>query len=93
MTLLMKLKRLFGGYKPDCEYWVYTKEINVPSEYYKTRIGEAKWQRKLHYWEETGEFESPILLDRDINLVDGFSSVRIAQMNDIQKVPVHFVKE
>lgn len=49
-----------------------------------------KWIRKLNYWRDTGEFESPIIIDRDFNLIDGYSSVKIAYVNEIEKVPVYF---
>ena len=49
-----------------------------------------KWIRKLNYWRDTGEFKSPIIIDRDFNLIDGYSSVKIAYVNEIEKVPVYF---
>lgn len=85
------IKELFGKYETGYEYWVYTKEIKVNPEWRKTKIGRAKFQRKLQYWYRTGEFESKILLDRDFNLLDGYSSVRIAEIKGINKVPVYFV--
>ena len=32
----------------------------------------------MGYWLRTGEFESDILIDKDFNLVDGYSSLKIA---------------
>ena len=46
---------------------------------------------KMGYWLRTGEFESDILIDRDFNLVDGYSSMKIAYLKGIDKVPVYFV--
>lgn len=85
------MKRLFGVYETGYEYWVYTKDIKVPPEYKRTKIGRDKWIRKMNYWLRTGEFESPILIDRDFNLIDGFSSQKIAYVKGIDKVPVYFV--
>ena len=48
-----------------------------------------KWAKDL-FWRNTGEFESPIIIDRDFNLIDGYSSVKIAYVNEIEKVPVYF---
>ena len=45
----------------------------------------------MNYWLKTGEFESKILIDRKFNLVDGYSSVKIAHLKNIEKVPVQFV--
>ena len=85
------IKELFGKYETGYEYWVYTKDIKVNPEWRKTKIGKVKFQRKLMYWCRTGEFESRILLDRDFNLLDGYSSVVIAEKKGINKVPVYFV--
>ena len=85
------IKRLFGKYDTGYEYWVYAKQIKVNPDWRKTRIGAIKFERKLKYWYRTGEFESRILLDKDFNLLDGYSSVRIAEIKGIDKVPVYFV--
>lgn len=85
------IKKLFGKYDSGYEYWVYTKDIKVPSSYKMTKIGNEKWNRKMRYWIKTGEFESKILIDRNFNLVDGFSSMKIAHIKEIEKVPVYFV--
>lgn len=58
------IKRLFGKYETGYEYWIYTKEIKVNPGWRKTRIGKAKFKRKLQYWYRTGEFESKIVWTR-----------------------------
>lgn len=85
------IKRLLGKYESGYEYWVYLKDIKVPGYYKRTQVGKIKWIHKLNYWRRTGEFESKIILDRDFNLIDGYSSVKIAYLNDLGKVPVYFV--
>ena len=85
------INRIFDKYETGYEYWIYTKEIKVNPEWRKTRIGKVKFKRKLRYWYRTGEFESKIVLDKDFNLLDGYSSVRIAELKGIDKVPVYFV--
>lgn len=85
------IKELFGKYEFGYEYWIYTKDIKVDPDWRKTKIGRVKFQRKLQYWYRTGEFESKILLDKDFNLLDGYLSVRIAEIKGIDKVPVYFV--
>lgn len=89
--LIRFIKRLFGKYEPGYEYWVNFKDIKVPTYFKLTRIGTKKWNHKMGYWLRTGEFESIILLDKDFNLVDGFSSVKITYLKGIDKVPVYFV--
>ena len=85
------VKRIFGKYEPGYKYWVYTKDIKVPTYFKLTKIGTKKWKHKMGYWLRTGEFESKILIDKDFNLVDGFSSMKIAHIKNIKKVPVYFV--
>ena len=85
------IKSLFGIYEIGYEYWVYTKDIKVPSSYKRTRVGYEKWMRKTGHYFRTGEFESPILLHRDFTLADGFSSMKIAYVTGLEKVPVYFV--
>lgn len=90
-TIIRYIKRLFRHYDVGHEYWVYTKEIKVNPEWRKTLIGEEKWKREKKYWYRTGEFQSKIILDRNFNLVDGYSSYMIAKTRHIDKVPVYFV--
>ena len=89
--LIRYIKSLFGKYEPGYEYWIYTKDIKVPRYYKLTKIGAKKWNHKMGYWLRTGKFESDILIDRNFNLVDGFSSMKIAHIKNIDKVPVYFV--
>lgn len=85
------LKRLLGKYEIGYEYWINLRNIKVPYSYKKNKIGTVKWNHKIGYWLKTGEFESPILLHSDFTLADGFSSVKIAYLKGIDKVPVYFV--
>lgn len=85
------IKRLFGEYEIDHEYWIYTKDIKIPYKYRLHKIGKTKLTHKMKYWLKTGVFESPILLRRDFTLVDGYLSFRIAKTNGIDIVPVFFV--
>lgn len=85
------IKKLFGIYESKYEYWVYTKDININLSWRKTQINKNKLKRKMEYWFRTGEFESQIILDKDFNLIDGYSSFYIAESNGIDKVPVYFV--
>ena len=89
--IIRYIKSLFGKYESGYEYWVYTKDIKVSKSYKFTKIGTKKWNHKMGYWLRTGEFESDILIDRNFNLVNGFSSMKIAHLKNIEKVPVYFV--
>ena len=89
--IIRSAKRLFGIYEPGYEYWVRLDKIKVPTMYKRTKVRPEKWKRKMDYWLRTGEFESKILLHKDFTLHDGFSSVKIAYLKGIDKVPVYFV--
>lgn len=89
--IIRYIKSLLGKYESGYEYWVYRKDIKVPISWKMTRVGKEKWKHKMDYWLKTGEFESKIILDKDFNLVDGFSSVKIAHLKGIDKIPVYFV--
>ncbi len=85
------IKKLFGIYESGYEYWVHTKDININPSWKETQINRNKLKRKMEYWFRTGEFESQIILDKNFNLIDGYSSSYIAESNGIDKVPVYFV--
>lgn len=89
--IIIFIKKLFIKYEPGYEYWVYLRDIKVPIRYKRTKIGAIKWNHKMGHWLRTGEFESPILLHRDFTLADGYSSVKIAYLKEIDKVPAYFV--
>lgn len=92
MSIVREIKRLFGVYDPFYEYWVDRKHIKVDPEWRKTRIGRDKWRRKFDFYLRTGVFESYIVVRcKDWMLVDGYSSLRIAEVMGIDKVPVHFI--
>ena len=54
-------------------------------------IRPEKMTKKIKWYNEKKEFQSPILLNKDCILVDGFSSYRIAQIYNIKVVPIIFV--
>lgn len=89
--IIRVIKKLFGIYESGYEYWVYTDDIKVSLRYKHSKISSNKRKRKMNYYLNTGEFESPIILDKNFNLIDGFSSVKIAHIKGIDKVPVYFV--
>lgn len=85
------IKQLFRKYKIGKEYWIDIKDIKIPKNYKLHNIKQSKWNHKLKYWFETGEFESFILLRKDFTLIDGYSSYLIANKYDLDFVPVYFV--
>lgn len=91
IKIIRFLKMLFGKYEIGHEYFVNVKDINIPEHIKKYKIKPSKWNHKLKYWLEIGEFESFILLHRDFTLIDGYSSYLIAKKYNLDVVPVYFV--
>lgn len=90
-STLRFIKRLLGIYESGYEYWVRLEDIKVPCYFKRTKVRTEKWNHKMGHWLRTGEFESPILIDKNFKLIDGYSSVKIAYLKGIEKVPVYFV--
>lgn len=89
--IIENIFKLFRKYKPGYEYWINREQIIVGSEWQNIRIGKKKLERKTRYWNATGKFESKILLDKNFKLIDGYSSLVIAENKKVDKIPVYFV--
>lgn len=85
------IKRTFGKYEPGYEYWVYLKDIKIHPDFKTTPPKYNKMSQKWSYFRNTGEFESPIILNRGFVLLDGYTSYLIAEKSEMDKVPVYFV--
>ena len=88
---LCKLEGLLGIYTPECEQWVDLKDIDIPIDFLRHHPRQEKMEQKWVYYRQTGEFESPILLNRDFELVNGYTSYIIAKTENLHKVPVYFM--
>ena len=88
---IKKIKGLFGKYETEYEYWVYLRDIKISHEFERTPPRFKKMGQKWSYYRNTGEFESPIILNRDFVLIDGYTSYIIAKKSEMDKVPVYFV--
>lgn len=73
-------------------YYVPLKDIKIQQEWTNTRIGRKKLNRKFDFYRKTGIFQSPILINSDFMLQDGYSSWVIAQTDKLDQVPVRFVE-
>lgn len=89
--IIRLVKQLFGVYESGVEYWVKLDEICISNEFASHDIGKKKMKHKWRYYNTTGEFESPILLDHDFVLCDGYSSYLIAKELRSRNVVVQFV--
>ena len=90
-SLIRFIKRIFGVYETGYEYWVYLRDIKISPEFERTPPRFKKMGQKWSYYRNTGEFESPIILNRDFVLIDGYTSYIIAKKSEMDKVPVYFV--
>ena len=86
------IKTLFGKYETGYQYWVYLDEIKIPEDFKKTPPKFEKLSKKFDYFMERGELQSKIILTKDFTLVDGYTSVIVAEAYGIEKVPVWFIE-
>ena len=84
------IKRIFGVYETGYEYWVDLKDIKTLPQFEETPPRFKKMGQKWSYYKNTGKFESPIILNRDFELIDGYTSYIIAKKSEMDKVPVYF---
>lgn len=89
------IKSLFGIRDTGYEYWINTNDINIKPSFLHSKIGKEKYASKWRYYRRYGYCESPIILDKNFTLLDGYSSYviyKIAMGGDC-KVPVYFIQE
>lgn len=89
--IIRYIKKLFGVYESGYEYYINLSDIKVPLEFYSTPPRFQKMSKKWKYYMDTGKLESKIIVDRNFNLVDGYTSYIIAKKECISKVPVIFI--
>lgn len=87
MNLLTLFKR---KYKTNYEYWVNLCEIKINPQFTKSPPRSTKMAQKYNWYCKYGEFQSPIVLDHNFVLIDGYTSYLIAKEFDLEKVPVYF---
>ena len=91
----MFFKRLFKKkYRKSYEYCVNLSDIKIIKikenfKLHNPNPFKMYWKRK--YFKENGKFNSKILLDRDFELVDGYTSYLLAKENGMKHVEVYFV--
>lgn len=86
------VKRLFGKYEIGCEYWVRLDQIIIQEKFKMHPPKFMKMCKKWEWYREKGELQSPIILNNDFILVDGYTSYLIAKKAELGKVPVYFIE-
>lgn len=85
-----KLKVFFDiDYRSGIEYWIPINEIKIKKEFLVTPPKYRKYICKLNKFVKSGEL-SPIIIDRNFELVDGYISYLIMKRFDVAKIPVYF---
>ena len=91
MNIMKKIKGIFGKYETGYEYWVKFNEIKIQPCFNNSHPSYRKMIQKWNYYRETGNFQSPIVLNKDFVLVDGYTSYIIAEKESMRKIPAWFV--
>lgn len=71
------------------EYWIPFGEIKIKEEFYAIPPKYFKYRRRLNNFIKYGEL-SPIIIDRNFELVDGYISYLIMKRFGVGKIPVYF---
>lgn len=87
---IMFFKRLFKKRK-EYEYCVNLSDITIKRDFKLHKPNPIKMYWKRKYYKENRKFESKILLNRDFELVDGYTSYLIAKKESMKYVDVYFV--
>lgn len=78
---------------PTCRYYIPVAFIKIKDEFINTPPLERKMDRKWRYYRETGRLSSPIVLNEQFYLIDGYTSYLIAKADGLKTVEVEIRKE
>lgn len=84
------LKSCFGIYENGYEYWIPIDQITIKKEFLVTSPRVSKYLSKEKNFLRYGTL-SPIILNHDFELEDGYISFLLLSKFDCGKVPVQFV--
>lgn len=91
------LENLIKGYeimnKLKSQYYIETKAIKIQDDFEKNPPLDRKMARKWRYYRETGKLSSPIILNEEFYLIDGYTSYLIAKADGLKTVEVEIRKE
>lgn len=88
--IMRSIKSFFGVYESGYEYWVYTNNVIISKEFQATTPGYKKIRSKEKTFLRYGVL-SPIMINHDFELVDGYISFLLLQKYGCGKIPVFFV--
>ena len=88
--IIDKIRIFFDiDYVSGKEYWISLGEIKIKEEFFAAPPKNWKYESKLRNFIKTGEL-SPIIIDRNYELVDGYCSYLIYKRFNVNKIPVVF---
>lgn len=87
-----KLKK-FLRFQGQPRFSISIKDIKIKDEFINTPPLERKMDRKWRFYRETGRLSSPIVLNEQFYLIDGYTSYLIAVADGIKTVEVEIRKE
>lgn len=77
---------LCGMKLEENEHYIKLKKINISDNFKKHPPKRKKFCQRASYFRDFGRFYSPIILDDDNYLIDGYTSYLIAKQNGIKRV-------
>ncbi len=78
---------------PEPRLYIRVEDIKIKDEFIKRPPSKRKMSYKWRYYRETGKLDSPIVLDEDCYLIDGYTSYLIAVAEGIKTVYITIRKE
>ena len=82
--------RKFYKKKPDVEYWIPIRDVNITYDFQLSSPRIIKFKRKEREFLKNGTL-GKIILNHNFELVDGYCSYLIGKKHGMDKIPVYFV--
>lgn len=79
---------LWGLYIEQKQHYMKLSKIKIRDSFKKAEPKNWKMKERWEYYRETGNLYSPIVVDQDGYLVDGYTSYLIAKAEGIKEVEV-----
>ena len=91
VTMIVDKLRIFFDidYRSGVEYWIPISEIKIKDTFLASPPNYYKYRMKFNRFVKYGEL-SPIIIDRNFELIDGYISYLIMKGFNVGKVPVYF---
>ena len=77
----------------ESRFTIPVKFIKIKDEFIKRPPSKRKMSQKWRFYRETGKLNSPIILDENFYLIDGYTSYLIAVADGLKKVEIKIRKE